>query len=256
MPGEYAANLIDMLAELHYRCPVVCPNTTPHEYCDIEHGTALLALCADAEERKSLAAKLARERATMGGVCELSGRTVETNELRFVSIWKLSPAIMTYSLRRVAFVCKEVALLTNAPAFFDRYTNPKADVEELTELAMFFCAVNKHDDKAKDPLAARTWLHECMNLAYCCQIVAGSLDNNTWHITGPDNKSLPQTATAIAEHMLSRGAPSAKTPKAKGGKAKAKATTPKGTGSSSGKAKKKKRRQDESDDDDDDMEEA
>lgn len=200
-----SVQLSEMLVELRGRCPHLCPAVTPAGYSDIEQGTALLALCSEGRERRALAAALSRSRTATGGRCALTGQQVGEGELHFVSMWEAEPEKRAYRIRTCAFVCKQAALLMQPAAFLERFTRAAADTAELTELALLFCRVNEQTSRCEDPLDARLWLQECMNLAYACTVLASSF--STWHVLGPGDSPLASAGSAsdIAECLLAGG---------------------------------------------------
>jgi len=184
-----------MLLELRARCPTLCPAVVPAGCDDREHGTALLALSRDAQERQALVSLLssARRAATR---CALTDRETPEQELRFVAFWELNPASATYRLQRCAFVCSEAATLLDVSGFLQRFTKPGSDTAQLTSLANLFCLANSQAEQGAKALQARVWLQECTSLAYACQVVASSCAS--WTMLAPDGTRLSEVASLVA----------------------------------------------------------
>jgi len=210
-----------MLLELRARCPTLCPAVVPAGCDDREHGTALLALSRDAQERQALVSLLssARRAATR---CALTDRETPEQELRFVAFWELNPASATYRLQRCAFVCSEAATLLDVSGFLQRFTKPGSDTAQLTSLANLFCLANSQAEQGAKALQARVWLQECTSLAYACQVVASSCAS--WTMLAPDGTRLSEVASLVAlVRALLEGKGSAAAAAAAGAKTK---TTP------------------------------
>ena len=187
-------SLAAMLSELHARCPTLCPAVVPAGCDDREHGTALLALSRNAQERQALVSLLSSARRAASR-CEVTDKETPEQELRFVAFWLLDPARATYQLRRCGFVCTEVATLLDVSGFLQRFTKPGTDTAQLTELATLFCQANAQAEHGAKPLQARLWLQECCSLAYACQVVASS--SASWTMLGPDGTRLSEVPSLV-----------------------------------------------------------
>ena len=178
------SGLMEMLGELHRRCPVLCPAVVPNGLADAEQGVALLALCTSAEEKRAFATMLQSVRAKVK-TCALTGQVVtDQSSLRFVSSWGLDPKAGTYTLQRCTFASAEAAQLLDTAAMLERFTRESADYKELGRLAQLFSEVNAEGGEARSGLEARLWLQECLALACSCQVLASSLPK--WQALCPD----------------------------------------------------------------------
>ena len=183
-----------MLLELRTRCPTLCPAVVPAGCENSEHGTALLALSRDAQERQALVSLLSSARRAASR-CALTDRETPEQELRFVAFWELDPVRATYRLQRCAFVCTEAATLLDVSGFLQRFTKPGSDTAQLTALANVFCHANAQAEHGAKALQARVWLQECCSLAYACQVVASSCA--AWTMLAPDGTRLSEVASLV-----------------------------------------------------------
>jgi hypothetical protein len=211
-----AAVLGEMLHELRFRCPNLCPSVVPTGFADAESGVGLLGLCSDAAERRALAMCLQRARKQTSSTCAITNQAVADElALRFVSQWELQPESGVFQLKHCAFVCADAALLIDMPAMLERFTRRDADTKELSRLALLFSETNASEgEEQRSALEARLWLQECLTLASACQVLASSMPG--WRASGPTGEPLKRGGiVAVAEAMLGVSAdpsPPAQTP--------------------------------------------